>query len=160
MPVNHEQSEIEVGTVFFLAREVRHIPALLEVEANGYQSWVDGDRYESWLRVANADAEEVEHEFAGLGWLFSSTETVIAAEAFGCDIGVLSRALSRAMQKAADMDLTAIEITGVEVRHDSGVDYMSLAVRTRKLEKKKGLKSVGGEDISASREFEDQSVAV
>ena len=159
MPVNHEQSEIEVGTVFFLAREVRHIPALLEVEANGYQSWVDGDRYESWLRVANADAEEVEHEFSRLGWLFSSTETVIAAEAFGCDIGVLSRALSRAMQKAADMDLTAIEIIGIEVSHDSGVDYI-LAVRVRKLEKKEGLKSVGGEDISASREFEDQSVAV
>jgi hypothetical protein len=55
----------------------------------------------------------------------------IEASAFGCDSKVLERAVNRALQKAADDELDALEITGVTLQQGSGLDYVSIFARAR-----------------------------
>jgi hypothetical protein len=82
------------------------------------------------LKVRNAGAEDDEQKITASDWLFSAG-VLVEASAFGCDSKVLERAVNRALQKAADAELDSIEITGVTVRHDSGLDYASVVARAR-----------------------------
>jgi hypothetical protein len=86
--------------------------------------------------AANADAEEIERELASLGRLFLPTDSVIEASAFGCDSSVLERALSRALQKAADQDITVVEIAGITVDQNSCLSDVSILARARDLHKR------------------------
>ena len=56
---------------------------------------------------------------------------LIEASAFDCDSKVLERAVSRALQKAADDELDALEITRMTLQQNSGLDYVSIFARSR-----------------------------
>jgi hypothetical protein len=84
--------------------------------------------FDSWLLVPDGMAEEVKRRARGPSRsLFS--ERPIEASAFGCDSGVLDRAVSRALQKARDQALDFVEIMEIEGREDSGLDYVSILAR-------------------------------
>jgi hypothetical protein len=70
-----------------------------------------------------------EQKITASGWLFSAG-VLVEASAFGCDSKV-----NRALQKAADAELDSVEITGVTVRHDSGLDYASVLARVRTIQR-------------------------
>jgi hypothetical protein len=75
-----------------------------------------------------------EQKITASGWLFSAG-VLVEASAFGCDSKVVDRAVNRALQKAADAELDSVEITGVTVRHDSGLDYASVLARVRTIQR-------------------------
>ena len=83
----------------------------------------------SWMLVSNVERE------GRTGLVEAGTrvsaDALIKASAFGCDGKVLERAVNRALQKAADDELDALEITGVTLRQNSGLDYVSIFARAR-----------------------------
>jgi len=79
----------------------------------------------SWMMVSNVEREAVEQRSVAAGSLVSA-DAFVEASAFGCDGKVLERAINRALQKAADDELAALEITGVTLQQNSGLDYVSI----------------------------------
>jgi len=110
---------IKPGTVFVKSSAFAALAESARLEAKPHGSWV---------MVRNAEPEEEEQKLASSGWHFSAG-TDIEASAFGCDSKVLERAVNRAFQKATDAELDSLEITGVTVRQDSGLDYVSVLAR-------------------------------
>lgn len=154
-----ERPTFRTGDVFIRSWMIEHMPKSVQLEETEYESWVDGSRYEFWRVAANADANEIEHELATVGWLFFSTESVIETSAFGCDSSVSERALSRALQKAADQGIKALEIADITVEQDSWMTYVSMLARPRELQKCAVLDSAGAGACFSTREFEDESLA-
>jgi len=133
--VRHQRTtNRQEGDVFIRSWMIERMPRSVHLAETQYKSWVDESRYEFWL-AANADAKEIERELASLGWLFLPTESVIEASAFGCDSSVLERALSRALQKAADQDITVVEIADITVDRGSCLSDASILARARDLQK-------------------------
>ena len=83
----------------------------------------------SWMLVSNVEREG-RTGLVESGTLVSA-DALIKASAFGCDGTVLERAVNRALQKAADDELDGLEITGVTLRQNSGLDYVSIFARAR-----------------------------
>jgi hypothetical protein len=154
-----ERPAVKTGDAFIRSWMIERMPRSVQVKETQYESWVDGSRYESWWVAANADANEIEHELATLGWLFFSTESVIETNAFGCDSSVSKRALSRALQKPADQDIKAVEIADIKVEQGSWVTYVSMLARPRELQKCTVLDSDGAGACLSTREVEDESLA-
>ena len=85
----------------------------------------------------------------------------IEASAFGCDSKVLERAVNRALQKAADAELDSLEITGVTVRQDSGLDYVSVFARATTIGRDLTPGPVGyGIDVAVPRIDDPETLAV
>jgi hypothetical protein len=82
------------------------------------------------IRCNALELEDAEQELVEAGWHFSA-DGLIEASAFGCDSKVLERAVSRALQKAADDELDALEITRMTLQQNSGLDYVSIFARSR-----------------------------
>ena len=154
-----ERSTVKKGDVFIRSWVIDRMPRSAQLGETQYESWVDQSRYEFWWVAANADADEIEHELLPLGWLFFPTENVIEASAFGCDSSVLERALSRALQKAADQDITAVEIADITVEQDSCITYVSMLALPRELQEYAVLGSGRMGACFLTREFKDSSLA-
>lgn len=112
-------------------------PGTVFVQSSAFAALADSARLEakphgSWAMASNAEPEEAEQQLAESSW-HSSAGRDIEASAFGCDSRVLERAVNRALQKAADAELDSLEITGVTVRQDSGLDYASVLARATTL---------------------------
>lgn len=135
------------------------MPRSVQLVETQYESWVDESRYELWWVAANADAGEIEHELMTVGWLFFSTENVIEASAFGGDSSVSERALSRVLQKAADQDITAVEIADITTEQEPWMTCVSMSARPRELQRCAVLDSDGTGACSSIGEFEDESRA-
>ena len=150
---------VKKGDVFIRSWMIDRMPRSAQLRQTQYESWVDQSRYEFWWVAANADADEIEHELLPLGWLFYLAENVIEASAFGSDSRVLERALSRALQKAADQDITAVEIADITVEQDSCMTYVSMLALPRELQKCVVLDSGGTGACFLTRERKDSSLA-
>jgi hypothetical protein len=154
-----ERSIVKTGDVFIRSWMIERMPRSVQVEETQYESWVGGSCFEFWWEASNTDANEIEHELGNLGWLFFSTGSVIETSAFGCNSSVLERALSRALQKAADQGINAVEIVDITVDHDSWMTYVSMLARPRELQKCAVLDSDGAGACFSTREVEDESLA-
>ena len=158
--VRHQRTtNRQEGDVFIRSWMIERMPRSVQLAETQYKSWVDESRYEFWL-AANADAKEIERELASLGWLFLPTESVIEASAFGCDSSVLERALSRALQKAADQDITVVEIADITVDRGSCLSDVSILARARDLQKAAIADRASVEVCLSSQEVQDESLAV
>jgi len=115
------RSEVEPGTIFVKSSSFSTLSRSVRSEAKPFGSWI---------LVSNVDREAAEQELVEAGTLVTA-DSLIEASAFGCDSTVLERAVNRALQKAADDELDALEITGVTLRQDSGLDYVSIFARAR-----------------------------
>ena len=113
--------DVTAGTVFVRPSALAHLPGSFQIEPT---------LHGTWAMVSTAEAEDDEQKITASGRLFSAG-VFVEASAFGCDSKVLERAVNRALQKAADAELDFLEITGVTVRHDSGLDYASVLARAR-----------------------------
>ena len=153
-----ERPTVKKGDVFIRSWMIERMPRSVQLAETQYESWVDESRYEFWL-AANADANEIERELASLGWLFFPTENVIEASAFGCDSSVLERALSRALQKAADQDITAVEIADITVDQDSCLTDVSILALPRDLQKSAVPDSGGKGACFRPGKLKDESLA-
>ena len=154
-----EWPTVKKGDVFIRSWMIDRMPRSAQLRETQYESWVDQSHYEFWWVAANADADEIEHELLPLGWLFFPTGNVIEASAFGCDSSVSERALSRVLQKAADQDITAVEIADITVEQDSCMTYVSMLALPRELQKCAALGSGGMGACSLTRELKDSSLA-
>jgi len=115
------RSDVKPETVFIQAAVFSELPNSVRLDATPYGGWV---------MVSNAEFEEAEQELVEAGWHFSA-DGLIEASAFGCDSKVLERAVSRALQKAADDELDVLEITRMTLQQNSGLDYVSIFARSR-----------------------------
>ena len=154
-----ERPTVKKGDVFIRSWMIDRMPRSAQLEETRHESWVDESRYDSWWVSTNADAEKIEHELMPLGWLFFPTKNVIEASAFGCDSSVLKRALGRVLQKAADQDITAVEIADITVEQDSCMTYVSMLALPRELQKCAVLDSGGTGACFLTREHEDSNLA-
>ena len=154
-----ERPTVKKGDVFIQSWMIDRMPRSAQLVETQYESWVDESRNEFWWLAANADAEEIEHELLPLGWLFYPTENVIEGSAFGCDSNVLERALSRVLQKAADQDITAVEIADITVEQDSCMTDASMLALPRELQKCAVPDSGGTGACFLTRELKDSSLA-
>ena len=154
-----ERSTVKKGDVFIRSWVIDRMPRSAQFGETKYESWVDGSRYEFWWVAANAVADQIEHELLPLGWLFFPTQNVIEASSFGCDSSVSERALNRALQKAADQDITAVEIADITVEQDSCMTYVSMLALPRELQKCAVLDSAGTGACFLTRELKDSSLA-
>ena len=154
-----ERPTVKKGDVFIRSWMIDRMPRSVQLVETQYESWVDESRYEFWWVAANADADEIEHELLPLGCLFFPTQNVIEASAFGCDSSVSERALSRVLQKAADQDITAVEIADITVEQDSCMTYVSMLALPRELQKCAVLDSGGTGACFLTRELKDSSLA-
>lgn len=140
-------------------------PGTVFVQSSAFAALTDSPRLEakphgSWFMVSNAELEEAEQKLAESGWYFSAG-TDIEASAFGCDSKVLERAVNRALQKAADAELDSLEITGVTVRQDSGLDYASVLARATTIGRDLTPGPVGyGIDVAVPRIDDPETLAV
>lgn len=148
---NRGRWDIKPGTVF--------------VQSSAFAALADSARLEakphgSWVMVSNAKPEEAEQNLAESGWHFSGG-TDIEASAFGCDSKVLERAVNRVLQKAADAELDSLEITGVTVRQDSGLDYASVLARATTIRRDLAPDPVGyGINSTVPRIADQETLAV
>ena len=154
-----EWPTVKKGDVFIRSWMIDRMPRSAQLKETQYESWVDESRYEFWWVAANADADEIEHELLPLGWRFYLAENVIENCAFGCDSSVSERALSRVLQKAADQDITAVEIADITVEQDSCMTYVSMLALPRELQKCAVLDSGGTGACFLTRELKDSSLA-
>ena len=154
-----ERPPVKPGDVFIRSWMIERLPTSVQAEETQYESWVDESRYEFWM-AANADAKEIERELASLGRIFLPADSVIEASAFGCDSSVIERALSRALQKAADQDITVVEIAGITVDQNSCLSDVSILARARDLQKSAIVDRASVEVCLSSQEVQDESVAV
>ena len=151
-----ERLTVKKGDVFIRSWMIDRMPRSVQLVETQYESWVDASRYELWWVAANADADEVEHELKTVGWLFFSTENVLKASAFGCDSGVSERALSRALQKAADQDITAVEIADITIEQEPWMTCVSMLARPRELQRCAVLDRDGTGACFSIGEFKDE----
>lgn len=150
---------VKKGDVFIRSWMIDRMPSAVQLEETQYESWVDESRYDSWWVATNADADKIEHELVPLGWLFFPTKNVIEASAFGCDSSVSERALSRVLQKAADQDITAVEIADMTVEQNSCITYVSMLALPRELQEYAVLGSARMGACFLTRELKDSSLA-
>ena len=125
------RSDVEPGTIFIKSSLFATLSSSVRSEARPFGSW---------MLVSNVEREAVEQELVEAGTLVSA-DALIVASAFGCDSKVLERAVNRALQKAADDELDALEITGVTLRQNSGLDYVSIFARARTVRRGYGVNS-------------------
>ena len=153
-----ERPTVKKGDVFIRSWMIDRMPRSAQLRETQYESWVDQSHYEFWWVAANADADEIEHELLPLGWRFYLAENVIESSAFGCDSSVSERALSRVLQKAADQDITAVEIADMTVEQNSCITYVSMLALPRELQEYAVLGSGRMGACLLTREFKDSSL--
>ena len=136
------RSDVEPGTIFVKSSLLSTLPSHVRS---------DEKPYGSWMMVSNVEREAVEQELVEAGRL-ASADALIEASAFGCDSKVLERAVNRALQKAADDELDALEVTGVTLQQNSGLDYVSIFARARTVRREPTVNPLGyGVDSTISQ---------
>jgi len=95
-------------------------------------SWDETDSHGSWIAFRNEQAERVKKELIDAGRSVFA-DNLIEAGAFGCDSRVLDRAVDRALQHASDNGVDLLEIMEVVARHDSGIEYIEILARGRRI---------------------------
>ncbi len=121
---------VKKGTVFVQSSKFGELP-----ESFGTEKQLD----KSWLVITNA-AEEVEQEITESGCSLSAA-TSLEASAFGCDSKVLNRAFNRLLGKAQENALEFLEIVEISRHQDSGLDYVSILARGRRIQRKPALQT-------------------
>jgi hypothetical protein len=122
---------VKNGAVFIQSSTFGELP-----ESFGIEKEFD----KSWLLITNA-AEEVEQEITESGCSLSAA-TSIEASAFGCDMKVLNRALNRVLEKAQANSLEFLEIVEISRHQDSGLEYVSILARARKIQREPASETI------------------
>ncbi|HKV78746.1 MAG TPA: hypothetical protein VJP02_11420 [Candidatus Sulfotelmatobacter sp.] len=117
-------ASVNKGTVFVLPGGVKKLPNNVALES---------ELLESWLLVSDDMDEDVKRgarESTGL----LPDEAPVEASAFGCDSNVVERAVRRVLKKAANQGFDLVEIIEIERREESGLDYVSILARPRRIQ--------------------------
>ena len=121
------------GTVFILPSAFGHLPESMRLETLWDTHW----------RIAiDIAAAAIEQVFAKSGSLLSSA-VLIEASAFGCDSKVLDRAIGRVLEHADSKNFDTVEIMEIRRHQDSGLDYVSLLARARRIRKERPSDAIG-----------------
>ena len=139
--VDSAEALVDKGTVFVRSGLFAELPSAVTVEP---------EFFGSWMVVPDGIAEEVTRRAVDSNCLLSS-EIPIEASAFGCDSKVLARALTRALEKAADQAFDFLEIMEIERREDSGLDYVSILGRAVRIQRDSTANLVESDMVSAVR---------
>jgi hypothetical protein len=91
------------------------------------------------------------------GWLLSGDRS-IEASAFRCDSKVMERALDRALQEAEKRGVNALEVIGVTLHQDCGLDYVSIFARGKTIRRERLLGPVDSGMNFASSPVEETRV--
>lgn len=114
----------------------------------------------SWEMVCHVDAKQTMQKLDDSGWLLSANRS-IEASAFGCDSRVMERALDRALQEAEKQGVNALEIRGVTLHQDSGLDYISIIALGRTIRRERQPGPIDcGVSLASSLIEEDESLRV
>ena len=130
---------VDKGTVFVRTGLFEELPSAVTPEP---------EFFSSWMVVPDGIAEEVTRRTVDSNCMLSS-ETQIEASAFGCDSKVLIRAVTRALEKAADQAFDFAEIMEIDRREDSGLDYVSILARAVRIQRDSAANLVESDMASA-----------
>ena len=121
------------GTVFIRPSAFGDLPESMRLETAWDTPW----------RVAiDVAAAAIEQELAKSGWLLSSA-VLIEASAFGCDSKVLDRAIRRVLEHVEGKNFDSVEIMEIRRHEDSGLDYVSILARARRIRKERPSDTIG-----------------